>query len=75
MVKLASLRKARDKNGKIYLTGLLGKIRIYIFENTYKEDQDSPDFYLTVNEGEMDKPKPGLKFKPKVKIRKNVLGL
>lgn len=46
MVQLTTLRKARDVNGDVYLTGRLGSARIFIFRNKHKEEEGQPDYLV-----------------------------
>lgn len=60
MIKLTGLWKAKDKDGKGFLTGTLNPIsKLLVLPNSYKKEGDkSPDYfvYLTQNEKKADAP-------------------
>ncbi len=61
MIKAGGLWKNVTKDGKTYLSGNLGGLRVLIFPNSYKtEGSQEPDYILnfTENEKREDKPKP-----------------
>lgn len=54
MIKLTGLWKAKDKNGKSLLTGMLNPIsKLLILPNSYKKEGDnSPDYFLYLAQNE-----------------------
>ena len=50
-IELGALWKKKDKNGKTYLTGSInifphGQVNVAIFENSYKQNDNHPDYKL-----------------------------
>lgn len=45
-VKLTGLWKNTSKDGKAYLSGSLGGVRVLVFPNEYKKGEKDPDFNL-----------------------------
>ena len=54
MVKAGALWKNKDKDGKIYLSGNLGSLRVLVFPNNFKTEGKHPDYTLCFDE---NKPK------------------
>lgn len=54
LVNIGGLWVHKDKNGNPYFTGYLGNAKLYIFKNTYKEEDKHPDFVMSV--GNKQKP-------------------
>lgn len=49
MLKLTGLWQ-NESDGKTYLTGYLGDLRLVVFPNNYKEKENQPDFIMYVDE-------------------------
>jgi len=45
-VKLTGLWKNTDKEGKIYLSGSLGGVKVLVFPNAFKKAEKDPDYNL-----------------------------
>lgn len=56
-VKLTGLWKNTSKDGKAYLSGSLGGVRVLVFPNEYKKGEKDPDFNLFVSPKEKDEAK------------------
>lgn len=61
-VKLTGLWKNTDKEGKPYLSGTLGGVKVFVFPNKYKTTADGkePDYnlFFTPNTSKENKSKP-----------------
>jgi len=56
-VKLTGLWKTTSKEGKVYLSGTLGGVKVLVFPNEYKKADKDPDFNLFLSpREEKDKP-------------------
>ena len=47
-VKISGLWKNTGKDGKPYLSGTIGVVKILVFPNELKKEAAAPDFYLFV---------------------------
>ena len=57
MMKLTGLWKSKTKDGKTYLSGNLGNIKVLVFTNDYKKKDSDPDYNLFfAPKEEKDKP-------------------
>lgn len=54
MIQVCGLWKGTDRNGKTFLSGSLGNVRVMIFLNTFKADEKHPDYRMYVAEREHD---------------------
>lgn len=45
-VKLTGLWKAQTKDGKSYLSGTLGGVKVLVFANEHKKGEKDPDYNL-----------------------------
>lgn len=52
MIQVCGLWKGTDKNGKTFLSGSLGNVRVMIFLNAFKADEKHPDYRMYVSERE-----------------------
>ena len=57
-VKLTGLWKNTSKDGKTYLSGSLGAVRVLVFPNEYKKTEKDPDFNLLLSPKEDKDHKP-----------------
>jgi uncharacterized protein (DUF736 family) len=57
-VKLTGLWKNTSKDGKTYLSGTLGAVRVLVFPNEYKRTEKDPDFSLFLSPKEDKETKP-----------------
>ena len=49
MLRVGGLWRNQTKDGKVYLSGTIGGLRVLIFENGYKDDsENAPDYILNV---------------------------
>lgn len=49
MLRVGGLWRNTTKDGKVYLSGNVGGLRVLVFENDYKEDsENAPDYILNV---------------------------
>lgn len=62
MIKLTGLWKNKSKDGKPYLAGSIGNLRLLVFPNDKMKDTD-PDYRVCIaeNEKKADAPKPAPK--------------
>ncbi len=58
-LKLTGLWKSKTKDGKTYLSGTLGSIKVLVFTNEYKKKDSDPDYTLFfAPKEEKDRPAP-----------------
>lgn len=50
MIKLTGLWENKNEKGETYFTGTLGNCRILAFRNSYKKEDNEPDFILYLDE-------------------------
>jgi len=50
MFNLCGLWENTDKNGKKYLSGNLGNMKIMVFRNTFKTEDKHPDYQVRVTQ-------------------------
>ena len=48
MIEISGLWKGTDKNGNTYYSGYMGRAKILIFKNKYKEEDKHPDFKMYI---------------------------
>ena len=48
LLRVGGLWKNETKDGKTYLAGSLGSLRLLIFQNKFKEKESDPDYILSV---------------------------
>jgi uncharacterized protein (DUF736 family) len=44
--KIGALWLKEDKNGKKYMSGLVGEIKVVVFKNNYKKEDKHPDYIV-----------------------------
>lgn len=64
MIQVCGLWKGTDKNGKTFLSGSLGNVRVMIFLNTFKSDEKHPDYRMYVSEREHDEKRQAVEGDP-----------
>jgi len=57
-LKLTGLWKNTSKEGKAYLSGSLGGVKVLVFPNEHKRDEKDPDFNLVLAPREEKDSKP-----------------
>jgi uncharacterized protein (DUF736 family) len=62
-LKLTGLWKNTSKDGKAYLSGSLGGVKVLVFPNEHKRDEKDPDYNLVLTPRE-DKEKPAAAAPP-----------
>ena len=48
LLRVGGLWRNETKDGKAYLAGSLGSLRLMIFENAFKESEKDPDYVLSI---------------------------
>lgn len=57
LVKLGALWAGKkDRNGNPMMTGKIGDARVLVLKNTYKEQENQPDYIIYVTNPDKDKP-------------------
>lgn len=51
-IRAGGLWKNQSKDGRTFLSGSLGGIRVWIFPNGYKEKENDPDYILSFSQNE-----------------------
>ena len=46
MIKLTGLWKETDKLGRAYYSGMLGRVKVLIYKNQFKEKDTDPEYHL-----------------------------
>ena len=55
MIKITGLWANKDKNGNTYYSGYVGNLKVMVFKNAYKEDnENAPDANLYIAEKQKD---------------------
>ena len=57
-VKLTGLWKNTSKDGKTFLSGSFGAVRVLVFPNEYKKGEKDPDFNLFLSPKEEKEARP-----------------
>ena len=70
--RIGVLWRKKDKNGKDYYSGnvdlgALGEIRVMVFENEPKQEENHPDWTIHLATDEKEEPKAGTEPKGKAK--------
>ena len=55
-VKITGLWKNTGKDGKTFLSGSVGGVKVLVFPNAYKKAEGDPDYNLFVSQSEKKKP-------------------
>jgi hypothetical protein len=50
MIKIGGLWRSVDKNGQAYYSGTLGGVKIFVFPNNQKQQDNHPDVELFIKE-------------------------
>lgn len=48
LLRVGGLWRNETKDGKVYLAGSFGNLRLMVFENGFKESENDPDYILNV---------------------------
>ena len=51
MLRVGGLWRNQSKDGKTYLAGSVGGLRVFVFENKFKDGENDPDYILSVAQG------------------------
>jgi hypothetical protein len=56
MIEITGLWKGQTKTGEPYYSGMMGKVKFFIFKNTKKQEGDNqPDLRLCIDEAKKRK--------------------